>query len=141
MAIAIAINAVVQNILGQHLHHANLACPSAGGGGRVEIAAFEQGDGGQQLWPKQRRSAAIMGQGGQRIGGVEIALKGTVIGFKGPKRQQNPPWDAILCLDPGENRIPFAAHFSAAAGPVFRNQTAGKAGKIQLKNTLPPVGG
>ena len=67
--VAIAVNAELQNILGQHLDHADLTSPGAGGRSRIEIAKAGQADGGQDLRLKELRPAAIMRQCQDRIAG------------------------------------------------------------------------
>ena len=53
------------DILGQHLHHANFTRPSALGIDRVEIAAREKFQRGENLGAEKFGAAAIMGEGHQ----------------------------------------------------------------------------
>ena len=118
-AIAIAILTPFQNVAGQHLHHTNLARPSAFGLTGGEISFCGQSNGRHHLGLKNFRAAAIMGQGEQRIARVKIALHLPKIRLKGPKGQNNPTRDAKLLLGRFESRIVFAPIDRGVVDAIF----------------------
>jgi hypothetical protein len=102
MAVAIAIDAILDDVAGQHLHLADFACPGAGGAVRVEIAMADHLDGCDQLRPEQFRPAAIMRQRHQRVHGVEIALHRAEIGLQAPEGGDDGGRHAVFGLCAGE---------------------------------------
>jgi hypothetical protein len=98
MAVAIAVDAVVDDVFGQHLDHADLAGPGALGVHRVEIAVFEQFERGEDLRAEDMRAAAVMGERDQRVERVVVALEGAVIGLERPEGQQDAAADAEAAL-------------------------------------------
>ena len=90
MPVTITIDAVFENVSGQHLHHADFTRPCAFGLDRIEVTFLEQFEGGENLWAKQLWAAAIMREGQKGVERVEVALKRAVIGFESPKCEENP---------------------------------------------------
>jgi len=87
MTIAVAVRAIIQNVLRQHLDHSYLTRPSAGGADRVEVALLKQAQRGKYLGTKKGWTTAIMGQSCKRVQCVEVALEAPKICLKRPKRQ------------------------------------------------------
>ena len=77
-----------------------------------------------------------MGECGQRVQRVEVALKRAVIRLERPEGQQNAPADAVVPFDPVKDGVIFAPIRDAGIDPVLRDQAAGKAGKVELKDPL-----
>ena len=98
-SVAVSVDTIVENVLRQHLHHANLTGPGPRRALRVKVAFLEKLQRRKYLWTEELRAAAIMAQRHQRIQRVEIALKSAKIGFKGPKRQKHAAADAKLAFN------------------------------------------
>ena len=60
MTVAIAVDAVFNDVRGQHLHHANFTSPGAGGLGRRKLVARKQLERRKYLWAEQRGAATVM---------------------------------------------------------------------------------
>ncbi len=56
-----------------------------------------------------------MGQGYQSVGGVKVALKAAIVGFKRPEGQQHAAINAIVALDPVKDTV---ISFPICAAPV-----------------------
>ena len=80
-----------------------------------------------------------MGQGDQRVAGVEIPLKAAVVGLKGPKGQQDATVDAIGGFNPAKGAVVFFGHRPAPVDAVLRYQVAGKLDKGFLEHPLRPI--
>jgi len=119
MPVAVAIDAIAQDVIGQHLHLPDFPRPGALGARRVEIAPLLQRDRGHDLRAKQLGAAAVMRQRHQRVAGVEIALHRAEIGLKRPERQQDPARDAIVVFNPLKGGAVFLAVGRAIGDPVF----------------------
>ena len=139
MAIAIAVHAVLEDVPGQHLHHADLARPGAGGGGRIEVTPLVELHRGEDLRPEDLGAAAVMRQRDQRVQRVEIPLESTVIGLEGPERQQHPARDAVIALDPVEDLVPALRQLAPPVEPVLADQLARELDEWRLEDALRPV--
>jgi hypothetical protein len=85
MSIAVAVDAVVDDVFGQHLDHADFTGPGANGVDRIEIAVLEQFECGEDLRAEDMRAAAVMGQRHQRVERVVVALERPVVGLERPE--------------------------------------------------------
>ncbi|EPX87037.1 hypothetical protein Salmuc_03012 [Salipiger mucosus DSM 16094] len=139
MPVAVAVHAVLEDVLGQHLHHADLARPGACGAVRVEIPARVELDRGEDLRPEDLGPAAVVRERHQRVGGVEIALDGAVVGLEGPEGQQHAPRDAVVALDPVEDLVVALGHLAAPVQPVLADELARELDEGRLEEALPPV--
>jgi hypothetical protein len=81
-----------------------------------------------------------MGEGDQRVGGVEIALEGTEIGLERPERQQHPARDAVFGFDPPENPGVFFGVGAPAVDAVLRDQPAREIDEGHLEHALGAIG-
>ena len=83
MPVAITIDAIFENVPGQHLHHANLASPSARCGRRIKITLLEKFQRGKYLWSEQLWPAAIIGAAaGFGLRGIAIATGLALPGYR-----------------------------------------------------------
>ena len=105
MPISVTIDTIVDNILRQHLHHANLSRPSPCRFGRAKVAMLVEFERRKNLRTEKLWPAAVMAECHQRIERVEIPLIRAVIRFKRPKRQQNTATHTIFTLHTVKNAI------------------------------------
>lgn len=136
MTVAIAVDAVGEDVFGEHLHHADLTGPGTGRPGRVEIAFFEEFQRGEDLGSEQFGATAIMGQRDKRVHGVEIALHRAKVSLERPEGQQNPAGHPELALYPVEDRIPFLCVSLAGLNAVLADEPARKVDEGHLENAL-----
>ena len=123
MAVAVAIHPALQDVLGQHLDHADLARPGAGGVQR-EVARGMKRDGGKDLRLEEVGAAAVMGQGEEGVPCVEIALDLAEIGLEGPEGQEDAAGDAVFGFGPGEDPVQFGGFRLCRGEAVLRDQRA-----------------
>ncbi len=136
MPVAVAIDAVLKDIARQHLDHADLTRPGARGAGRIEVVLFIKLKRGEHLGAEQVRTAAIVGQGHQRVERVEIALKGSEIGLKRPERKEDAPRNAIFAFDAVKHGVVFLCIRAAPIDAVLRNQAAREVDERLLEDAL-----
>ena len=113
MAVAIAVDAEGDDVLGQHLHLTDFTGPCAGIGGGIEIAVLDHFDQRQQLRAEEFRAAAIMREGHQRVAGVEIALNGAEIRLHGPEGGNDAGWNTEFVFGAGEGGGEFLKFLAA----------------------------
>ncbi len=85
MTVAIAIDAVADDVFRQHLNLPDLAGPGAGTGCGIEVAVLHHLDECEQLRTEEFGAAAVVGERHESIAGVEIALDGAEVCFHGPE--------------------------------------------------------
>ena len=103
MAVAIAIDAEFDDVLGQHLHLADLTGPGTGIAGGVKVAVLDHLDQGEEVRPEEFRAAAVMGEGNEGIAGVEITLDGPKVGLHGPEGRDHSGRDAVFLFGADKN--------------------------------------
>ena len=80
-----------------------------------------------------------MGEGDQRVDGVEIALIGAEIGLERPEGQQDPRLHAIVTLRTVEDRAVTVVIRAACIHAVLRDQRAREIQKRALEDALAAV--
>ena len=139
LAISIPVDAIVQDVCGQHLHHANLTGPGTRGLCGIKAALGRQGDGGKHLRLEQFRATTIMGQGQKGVPGVEIALHRAVVGFKRPECQKHAARHAKSALRLVEDGRVALRILAPMIHPVLADHPACELCERHLENALPPV--
>jgi hypothetical protein len=139
MPVAVAVDAVVDDVFGKHLHHADFPGPGALRVHRVEIAMLEQGQRGEDLRPEDMRTAAVMGQRHQRVERVVIALERAEIRLESPEGQEDAARHAEAALDLVEDGAPAFCVAAPVVDPVLGNQAAGELGEGHGEDALPPI--
>ena len=139
MAIAIAIDALFEDVAGQHLDHADFARPGAGGVGG-QIARCMQADGGKDLGLEKFGAAAVMRKGKKRVAGVEIALDLAEVGLEGPEGQKDASGDAEFRLGPFEDGLLFAGLGAGGGQALLRDQRLREVEEGLAEDALRTVG-
>ena len=140
MSVAVGIDTVFDDIHGQHLDHADLAGPGAGGRARVKVVGGVQLHRGQHLRAEKVGAAAVVGQRGQRVGCVKVTLKRAIVRFKRPEGQQHGAVDAIGCFDVVKDAVVLLGKLFSLVQPLRRDQAARKLDERFLKHALRLIG-
>ena len=139
LSVAVPVDAIKKNVLGQHLDHSDFAGPCACRVGWVQAASLEQLDRGQDLRSKQFRPPAVMGKREQRIDRVEVALNDAEVGLEAPEGKQDASRNAVLAFDAIEDMRPFPGVLRSMMKPVLADQAPGKLDEGNLEYPLRPV--
>ena len=136
MAVAISVHAILDNVAGQHLDHADFTRPGTGGFRWREVSLRVKLKCRKDLGAEQFRAAAVVRQSHQRIQRIKVTLIAAEVGFKGPECQQNSTRDAVVAFDPVKGTGVFLPFRFTGVEAVRADQALRKFQKRFLKKPL-----
>jgi hypothetical protein len=136
--VPVAVHPVLDDVFGQHLHHADLSGPGAGCGAGIDVAAPVELQRREDLRAEEVRTPAVVRQRHQRVHRVEVTLHRAVVRFERPEGEEDAGADPILPLNAVEDGIVALGIALPVVDAVLADEPAGEIGEGPLEDALRP---
>jgi hypothetical protein len=138
--VAVPVDAIADDVFGQHLDHPDLARPRPRGRPRIDVAAAVEFQRREDLRLEEVRPPAVVTQRHERVHRVEVALHRPVVRLERPEGEEDAGAHPVVALHPVEDRSVALGVPPAVVDPVLADQPPGEVGERPLEDALRAVG-